>query len=542
MPRVDRPHALTLPPKPQSALQVFAPLKSIPPDRVGNVMEYWVEVQRQEQPDVRAVFDALTERIPAEKPTTVRALVDLALDVAQETVPKGARWATLGSAQSHYTTMMALAALAGHAYTSDKLSTVKSFPKYISAGGEDMDGRDKARHVVNQALLSYLARFDEHFDSGDMANLLHVGVTAMDPHGIADAIGRAYEAVKGRAVGLLPGTTIAPVEEGTIPFFERPQDLSSDEARAYDTVVRMGDIYEDASTKHKDSARAGYDVASLGKHPEWEDPLARVDHTANMFHGLADRGVTRDLTADRVGAYLGLQLFRDPSSVPPIAFDDGPAWKNQPFAPGPRGTLTQYFDAEARLWSKLDGGPTTGATRESLLLRMHALVDDLAATDRDTLSKLYANFAVRQLAYNVPFGEGPGESPDFDTHQEFARTASPEALKAALTRRVSLIEEAFVLKRLNATLSDRVLFDPSFVRTGAAVPFAGGALLDGMTAEGPARWAALLDGRSFFIAPAITQVFDTPGNHRLGLPVSESVRAQDGTWSQAFSGGTLTAP
>lgn len=527
-----------------------APLSVTLKDGSAVTLRALVTGSRRDNPRVAQAWQQLGTRIGAEQPQTVGALLKLGRSVAVDVLKAAGAYDALGPARETAVTGLALVALAAHAKgTRAEGSARFDFPRFIpvSDGSDGFEGRDKTAHVLTQAAFAFEVQLDAQEGKGELLGSLDQLAATFDPRGRAEAVAAAYERVKGAAGSLLPGASAAPYEARPV-YFPRPKDLGPQEGRIYDALVRIGDGYEDKSTLEKDPARAGYAPDSLGTHPEWTNPLLPVENTDAVVHGLADRGVTRDLTADRVGAWLGLALFREPATVPSIPFDEGPAFDQRPFSPGVRGSLGSYLAVEEGLLSRLGVTPPPPAhsSEAALLGRMDAAVDALAATDRETLAAYYANFAVRQLSMGVSFGGGPGEAPDFATHQAFARTATPEALKAALHRRVGLIAGAYQLRTLDGLLGQRLLFEPLGKPSSSAVPFGGGALLDLATKSGPARLVATPQGATYFLPPAITARFDAQDDagrylrDTLGLPIAEA-RADGGRVTQPFEGGTVTA-
>lgn len=505
---------------------------------------------RRDNPRVAETWQRLRTRIPAEQPQTVGALLKLGRSVAVDVLKDEGVYDALGANRETAVTGLALVALAAHSKGKRDEGSVRfDFPRFIPVtdGSDGFEGRDKTAHVLTQAAFAFEVQLDAHQGQGTLLGSLDQLIATFDPRGRGEAVGAAYERVKGAAGSLLPGASAAPYEARPV-YFPRPKDLGPQEGRIYDALVRIGDGYEDQSTAEKDPAHAGYAPEALGTHPEWKNPLLPTENTDDAVHGLADRGVTRDLTADRIGAWLGLALFRDPGTVPSIPFDQGPAFDQRPFAPGVRGTLPQYLALESGLLSQLSAAPPPAGppTEANLLARMDAVVDALCTTDRETLAAYYANFAVRQLSMGVSFGGGPGEAPDFATHQAFARTASPEALKAALHRRVGLIAGEYQLKTLDGLLAQRMLFEPLGKPTGPALRFGGGAILELSTRSGPARLLADAQGATYFLPPAVTARFDTQDDagrylrDTLGLPTAEATR-DAGRVTQTFEGGTVTA-
>lgn len=546
-----KPAAPPLPPKPAQPLGAFIAPESL----ATSEFQTWLEAQKQ-RPSVLATHNEVGKRLLAQRPENLAQLLVVGRACAREALEASGELKAAGEGAEHLVTQTALVALSQHAFWWHG-EVREQFPRFLSDGrslggrGNDAEGSDKAWHAVDQAMFSYAVLFDAHFGDGKTAAALLGTVEAFDPQNTALKIGEAYDRVRGAAGGLTAGSM--PVHDENPIYFARPTDLSPDEAKAYDGAVRVGDAYEHVSSHHFPKYEK-YDPDALGTHPELRDPLAAVDDTREVHSGLADPGVTRDLTADRIGAYWGVQLFRDPKGSWAIPFDEGDRFKDRPLAPGAKGTFPQYLAHEAALLGALTGtaaAPPSG--KAELLQRMYATVDQLAAGDREKLSRYYANFTERQLSSGVYFGEGPRESPNFEDHQAWAKGASPDDLKLELQRRVDKVEQAHGLKELQAMINERVMFDRGLGRLDrGALPLHDGASQDLESPRyinGVARLIANpRAGQAFVVMNGFKMAYernsDAATNGRygydvMGLPTSDEIKdGKDGVY-QTFDRGWM---
>jgi hypothetical protein len=548
---VAKPAAPPLPPKPAQPLNGFIAPESL----VSAEFQKWVEAQKA-RPSVLATHDAIAKQLMAQRPDNVAQLLVVGRACAREALEASGELKAAGAGAEHLVTQTALVALSSHAFWW-RGEVREQFPRFLSDGrslggrGNDAEGSDKSWHAVNHALFSYAVLFDQHFGEGQTADALMKAVETFDPTNTALKLGEAYERVRGAAGGLTAGAM--PVADPDPAYFARPTDLSPDEAKAYDGAVRVGDSYEHISSHHFPKYEH-YDPDKLGTHPELSDPLAAVDDTREVHSGLADPGVTRDMTADRIGAYLGVQLFRDPRGTWPIPFDEGEKFKNRPLAPGAKGTFAQYLAHEGALLATLSGtGAPPPSSKAELLQRMNAAVDQLSGSDREKLSRYYANFTERQLSSGVYFGEGPKESPYFEDHQAWARTASPDDLKGELLRRVDKVEQAHGLKELQAMINERVMFDRALGHlTGGALPLHDGASQDLESPRYINSLARLIanprSGQAYVVMNGFKMAYErnsdtvTQGRYGydvMGLPTSDEISdGKDGVY-QTFDRGWM---
>jgi hypothetical protein len=548
---VAKPAASPLPPKPAQPLHGFIAPESL----VSAEFQKWVEAQKA-RPSVLAAHDAIGKQLMAQRPDNLAQLLVVGRSCAREALEASGELTAAGAGAEHLVTQTALVVLSSHAFWWHG-EVREQFPRFLSDGrslggrGNDAEGSDKSWHAVNHALFSYAVLFDQHFGEGKTADALMKAVETFDPTNTALKLGEAYERVRGAAGGLTAGAM--PVADPDPAYFARPTDLSADEAKAYDGAVRVGDSYEHISSHHFPKYEH-YDPDTLGTHPELSDPLAAVDDTREVHSGLADPGVTRDMTADRIGAYLGVQLFRDPRGTWPIPFDEGEKFKNRPLAPGAKGTFAQYLAHEGALLSTLSGtNAPAPASKAELLQRMNATVDQLSDSDREKLSRYYANFTERQLSSGVYFGEGPKESPSFEDHQAWAKTASPDDLKGELLRRVDKVEQAHGLKELQAMINERVMFDRGLGHLSrGALPLHDGASQD---LESPRYYTGVArlvanprSGQAYVVMNGFKMAYErnsdavTQGRYGydvMGLPTSDEISdGKDGVY-QTFDRGWM---
>lgn len=270
----------------------------------------WVTDQVTGNPATHATFTGLANLlVSANRPQTVSDVISATIGIAREQINKLPNAPTSERARMHMATATAMMALAAHGMFCVPGHQAQSFPHFLPDGRLQDYGHDKSRHCVDHAMFSFIALYDQFYGDGTHAEQLLGQVDKIDTQGWGAAVGKAYEDARGTLGPLLKGYQPAPPEDISV-YFGRPDDLNPAEAKAYDYAVRVGDYYEAASTD-------GFSLDKLGR-----DPVAGglpLDST----EGLSDPGTTRDLTANRIGAWIGTQLFRDPSAVPPIPFDTG---------------------------------------------------------------------------------------------------------------------------------------------------------------------------------------------------------------------------
>lgn len=499
-------------------------------------------------PSIKATAERLGARLLERSPNTLRELLTIAKEEAARTITDTTE------NREHLTTLTALIALSAHAFTQDGAVRAR-FPRFLSDGREltreanAEEGIDKAWHAINHAMFSYVTLFDAHFGDGATSRAFLAGVNGFDPEANGPKLAEVYEATGGRVGGLAPLSLPGPHED-TPAYFSRPTDLTADEGMAYDAAVRVGDAYEVWSTRLFPQY-APPDVSALRRHGRIDDPVAKVDDTRWVHSGVADVGVARDLTANRIGADLGVRLFRNAASIPRITYDDGAQFALRPFAPGAKGPFSAFVSHEAALISKLgitaQPLPTEPAEAARALIEcMNTAVDTLATSNRDALSRYYASLSVRVLALGVFHDEGPNESPHFDDHQKWAATAPPEAIKTELARRVNEIAQAHVLKDLQGLITQRAMFDRSVGRlSGRTTALGDGAV---QTVNGPNYFA----GQARLVANPATnsahvvmrgflQVWESTNTFEaLGLPrTDEQSDGADGA-TQEFDRGVMT--
>lgn len=270
----------------------------------------WVTDQVTSNPATHATFTGLADLlVSARRPQTVADVISATIGIAREQVSKLPNAPTSERARMHMATATAMLALAAHGMFCVPGHQAQSFPQFLPDGRVQDYGHDKSRHCVDHAMFSFITLYDQLYGDGTHADGLLGQVDKIDTQGWGAAVGQAYDDARGTLGALLKGYQPAPPEDVSV-YFPRPDGLNPTEAKAYDYAVRVGDYYEAASTD-------GFSLDKLGREPVAGGlPLDSTE-------GLSDPGTTRDMTANRIGAWIGTQLFRDPSAVPPVPFDTG---------------------------------------------------------------------------------------------------------------------------------------------------------------------------------------------------------------------------
>lgn len=408
-------------------------------------------LQVEHQQPVRAVFLQLTKALNGPgKPKTVAELYQLARTLA---APQVAKTGTDAKLHARKVNLVAVVAVAAHALGAAGGDPMR-LPGYIP---DDRDGgleMDRTWHVATQCMFSYLWLYDHFHGDGSLQSSMDAVVEAVDPEHLAAKVELAYEKVRGLPSSLLPGTLGGPPSyDGVWAYVPRPSDFTCEaEAKAYDQSVRVGSAYEVKGTPKP------VDLDRLGDHSDLLDPIARIDSTLHVFSGLGDGYVTGDLSANRVGARLGVMLFREPGSVPALPYDDGPSWKGRAWAERKTVPFDAYYADESLLLARLGGFEGSGrgslnledhaqwargvgrdAARQELVAKIEAQVDRLSAQDPDKLARFYATFAVRQLRWRVPFSSEGMMHPSWEAHYQYAKQVPQQTIASELKARVQEI-------------------------------------------------------------------------------------------------------
>lgn len=284
-------------------------------------------------PHVAQTFLGLVGAVRTQAPKRVGELLDLALELARAEVAKIPGVTSEPRARAHLELGTALIALSGHALRTGASKLPENFiferfPKYLNDGRAADDGWDKCCHLLNQLMFSYVTLYDQEYGDGALHAAFHATADGVDEGGIAAKIAAVYDQNRGRSGPFLKSARPAPPDAHEI-YFPRPTDLTAREAQAYDGAVRVGDAHEHLTTRH-----GGYSVEELGMATHAEPWM---EDTRHVLSGLRDPGLRNELFANRQGAYLGVQLFRDPSAPPVIAHDRGDGWPNGPYASDGKG-------------------------------------------------------------------------------------------------------------------------------------------------------------------------------------------------------------
>lgn len=341
-----------------------------------------------------------------ERPQRLGELLDVTRGYAEKAVGIDPR--VPPETRAHLVNLTTLVALAAHALKNDGTDVIRGFPVFMGDGRSVDAGMDKSWHFTNHAMMAYAMRFDAEHGSGQIAKDFAQAVEHADATGVAQRVARTYHERRG-ALGAFVGQVVhGPPDDVAGPYAPRPIGLSPAAQQAFDLAVRLGDAHEVQSSG--DSFTVALD--DVGDTRARFDPLAPIVSRFSRVWGLQDHGVSRDLTANRLGAELGVEWFEAPGARPAFPFDAGPDEKGAYAAARPI-PYDLHLAEELMMLRKLGGAPQEGpallakalgevralgkdAAQAAVREQLEATVDALIASgDHDRLAKLYGNFSVR---------------------------------------------------------------------------------------------------------------------------------------------------
>lgn len=289
----------------------------LPPAHKINVGEKkafndWIIAAHDTNAQVKAVTSELAQWLKSSKPTRVADVLQKAIMLGEAQVEAMPNKPAHPLAQAHLAAGLAILGAAPIAIFA-RGGAHRQMPAYIQDGRANDAGHDKSRHLFAQAMFAWVVMYDEKYGDGETANAFIDTVDKLDAQGAAEVVRAEYHRREGAIGSFLTDYKPSPKEEGPIPYQPRPEGLNEVEARAYDGAVRMGDFYEWASSGKPSLDKIGA-------------PTGTIDGQRTT-EGMADPGTVRDMTANRVGAKMAVELFRKPQSAPKIPWDG-----SEPFA------------------------------------------------------------------------------------------------------------------------------------------------------------------------------------------------------------------
>jgi len=424
--------------------------KELPKSEHENAFRAWALKQVADNPTIASVYDGVQALVGSDsRPKTPGALLSKTRELAAAALADHPLTPSDPVAAQRAVMAASLIGLAAHGLQNTWGPASNNFPRFMHDGRPSAQGYDKSWHCVNQAMYAFVVQLDRTYGAGLLAGQFDANVEDTDKWGAAQHVSAAYEAHRGALGSYLPKMLPGPIGEQTV-YVPRPTDLSPEEARAYDYAVRIGDA-------HEYYPQFG-DPTLIGANFRAHDPLAVVNADFASMSTLSDPGVTRDLSANRIGAGLGVKAFRDPSAFAALPFDVGDAFDGKGFAGGQPIPAAGYLGYEMMMLDVLETGVDGGtrlkqttaqasadgpqATADTLLGRLDNLVDELYDTDREKLASVYAGFSVRYLRFGwrVPID---GEVQSWQPHHDFAMNTDAATLKAEFRRRVVATAKVF---------------------------------------------------------------------------------------------------
>ncbi len=428
------------------------------------VFHDWIGAQLNAYPELKAAWFDLA----ATAPPSPQSLQEL-YDAARASVRRSFEAAHGEPPPPHLEALWSFQLLAGYGmqHGSERIS----FPRYLWDGRDQDGGGDKAAHFFCQGAYAAGLRYDRMFGTGAHADALESVVDRDNWNRIGDAILDA-DARAPFTIGPLEGRALGGPPQPKAdyhPDFPPQADATPEEARAIRYAELLGALHE------ANDARSGlpFDVDRLGRHPEWDDPLARTEQTIPVLWGLSDPGVREELRANSEGAKAAVRLMRDPSARLNAPFDGTDNLTFAAYAQGPKGDWPSFYAQESTLLARLhsallrtgEGAPKaaehppalTGSDAlavaapheawartvppdvalEELLRKVGLAVDHLAVQDRERLAHYYANLCTRMIAYRI--GETHAGAPRFEDHLNFARSQPAPVVAEHIANRLRAV-------------------------------------------------------------------------------------------------------
>lgn len=401
----------------------------------------WVDAQLEHVPATRAVHEGLKLALTSEDaPETVKALFDTAYDLAKDALSDLP--IIDATARGHVARMVAWTALAGFALTSSAHNHHR-FPPYLQDGRPHDGGHDKTSHLIAQGYFAYTVLFDRTYGTGEIGDaFVRAARSGDEDEHKSGSVALAYHQLRGR-VGSFSRAGVPPPAESDPPYMPEPTDLSPLEREAHDYAVRLGDAYE---AKEID---AGDFVTSPEQRLGFADALAPVENHLHHLSGHRDPASIRDLTANRVGAWYAVEVFRSPDAPPHIPYDEGVRWLGRPFAEVADQSPLDYAEAELSLLARSHLiHDASVVDYDSFIARYRALFTALLDNDPAAAHRLHAGLVMRQLAYGL--GD-IGNTRTFQDHVDDAAALSPAALLEEVEDRLRRMEA--VLANADHTLT-----------------------------------------------------------------------------------------
>lgn len=410
----------------------------------------WFEAQRSgASPAVTRVYADLDGALRADpRPSTPDAVLAVAFASARSALSENPGFDPDSTAGAHAIACAALFGLAAHGVQNRWGPVADRFPRFMWDGRPNDKAYDKSWHLMNQAAFAYVLQYDERYGTGTIARDFRAILERDDAEGASARVFETYERTQGRCGAMVLGGLFGPADETPL-YFPRPADLSPAEEAAWSAAVRLGDAHEFMGSDGWPVSGA-LTVEAVGANVDRFDPLAHIESSHHRQSGLGDPGVSRDITANRIGAWLGVMLFRDPTTIPKIPFIDAPPG---PFATGHAITASIYA-AEERLHLEHLTGPVAdvharlgelvqaarGVPSSGLMTALRGEVTAAASSlPDDELARFYANFSVRHVRFGArlpSFDVERAKVETFDAHAAWARSQPRDVVIGAIAKRI----------------------------------------------------------------------------------------------------------
>lgn len=429
----------------------FLAANALPDAEHEHSFKAWAFAQLEHNPHLKHVYEAIIALVHGpHRPSTVGELLQATRAIAAQSLADDPLFPSDPRTAQHLIMLTSLVALGAHGLQNAWGPASTKFPSFMADGRPFDRGHDKAWHTVNQSMYAFVTLFDTEYGKQEIRTAFEKQVESTDKWGGAEWVAKAYERTKGALGGYTAESMPGPPGEPTV-YIERPKDLKGDEIKAYDYAVRIGDA-------HEYHPMYG-DPSKIGQTHWMHDPTATLNGNFNSVASISDAGLSRDLSANRLGGRMGVMAYRHPEAFMELPFDVTSFDRNS-FAAGHPIPAADYLGYELFMLKRM--GSMAGdadqdiaalknkvkkAGNEASLTELKAgldkLVDNLFDTDKDRLARFYANFSVRYLSWGWRIPNFEGESQVFADHHGWALGQSKEALKSELLRRVNGAASAF---------------------------------------------------------------------------------------------------